>query len=741
MLGRGCAATKHFLSLTNIVAVFLLRLNPVTSHSSQHASAEPPADEMSALVALFNQGQYAVVESKIKVLIARFPRSGFCYKTVGAVFRQQGKLPEALNAMRQAAMLLPNDAVAQHNLAILLKQQGYFVEAEASYKKVLAHDSQFIPAQLGLGQVLQAQKKFQAAELSYRQALKIKPDSLEVFNRLAELFAEQGDWRAGLRLANQYVKAVNSPEAKSFFVKCVTRAQLTQVNDETLANILRGLDEPWCNPGELTPMGATLVKNDVVIQPMVGKIVQAWPKRLPANELFDTTGLNCLANNALLKAMLVSAAICDIALERLLTTIRKVLLDLASVYPISSAPSNAELDFYCALARQCFINEYVYDCANDEFVRVNALRDEMIAALEQNLDIPAMQLVAVATYFPLNRLPNSERLLQRAWSDVLMEMLIPLVSEPAEERQLRTTVSQLTTIEGEVSLAVQNMYEENPYPRWVKRFFAIAPATLNDLLSSHFPIPFQPLDKERDIEVLVAGCGTGQHSISTALKFKNAHVLAIDLSLSSLSYAKRKSQERGITNVDYAQADIMKLGELKRSFDVIESGGVLHHLADPWAGWRILLSLLRPGGVMCIALYSEMARCDVVRGRELIAQRGYASTLEGIRQCRQELMEAVASEGFARLMTANDFYSASNCRDLLFHVQEHRMTLLQINTFLQENNLVFLGFQEAPETLSAYKKRFPNDPAATNLEQWHIFEAENPYTFIRMYQFWLQKRK
>ena len=43
--------------------------------------------------------------------------------------------------------------------------------------------------------------------------------------------------------------------------------------------------------------------------------------------------------------------------------------------------------------------------------------------------------------------------------------------------------------------------------------------------------------------ILIAGCGTGQHSIGTAAKFKGSKVLAIDLSLASLSYAKRKTEE------------------------------------------------------------------------------------------------------------------------------------------------------------------------------------------------------
>ena len=64
---------------------------------------------------------------------------------------------------------------------------------------------------------------------------------------------------------------------------------------------------------------------------------------------------------------------------------------------------------------------------------------------------------------------------------------------------------------------------------------------------------------------------------------------------------------------------------------------MLHHLADPQAGWRVLLSLLRPGGVMHIGLYSELARQDVVRARAFIAERGYGQTADDIRRCRQDL--------------------------------------------------------------------------------------------------------
>ena len=65
-------------------------------------------------------------------------------------------------------------------------------------------------------------------------------------------------------------------------------------------------------------------------------------------------------------------------------------------------------------------------------------------------------------------------------------------------------------------------------------------------------------------------------------------MLAIDLSLKSLSFAKRKSQEIGLKNIKYIQADILDLKNLNKSFDVIESVGVLHHMKDPMIGWKIL---------------------------------------------------------------------------------------------------------------------------------------------------------
>ena len=71
-----------------------------------------------------------------------------------------------------------------------------------------------------------------------------------------------------------------------------------------------------------------------------------------------------------------------------------------------------------------------------------------------------------------------------------------------------------------------------------------------------------------------------------------------------------------------------------QTFDVIEAGGVLHHLDDPFAGWRVLIELLRPGGFMYLGLYSALGRQHIVNVRQLIAERGYRSSPDDIRRFR-----------------------------------------------------------------------------------------------------------
>ena len=228
-------------------------------------------------------------------------------------------------------------------------------------------------------------------------------------------------------------------------------------------------------------------------------------------------------------------------------------------------------------------------------------------------------------------------------------------------------------------------------------------------------------------------------TIEVALNDRASQVLAIDMSLASLAFARRKSREANVRNIEFAQADILNLGALARKFDRIEAVGVLHHLADPEAGWRVLVSLLQPNGVMRIGLYSELARRAIVAIRQFISERGYQPTIEDIRKCRQDIFRQYRQRDWASIVGGSDFYSASGCRDMLFNAMEHRFAIPRIKTFLQDQQLSFLGFDVQPETLAKFQSRFPGAGDVLELDNWHTFEAENPNAFLQMYQFEVRK--
>ena len=305
---------------------------------------------------------------------------------------------------------------------------------------------------------------------------------------------------------------------------------------------------------------------------------------------------------------------------------------------------------------------------------------------------------------------------------------------------MRATVPRLTTIGEGTSRAVAQQYEENPYPRWIKASPVGQATSISARLREQFPyLDPRTLAVPETAEILIAGCGTGQHSIETARQFKRARLLAIDLSVTSLCYAMRKTRELGLSNIEYAQADILQLGTVDRTFDVIEASGALHHLAEPTVGWQILLSVLRPGGFMRLGLYSKLARRNLGPARTFIEERRYGSSSQEIRQFRQELTGVSQNTALAKVAEWADFFSTSACRDLLFHVQEHQLTLPEISAFLQQNQLCFLGFILPPATRERFRQRFSDDATLTNLANWHIFETENPTTFSEMYEFWIGK--
>ena len=566
--------------------------------------------------------------------------------------------------------------------------------------------------------------EFAPAQALCRAALQRRPDHVRSLVLLGDMAQQEGRNRSALKLLGQAL-AVDAADAAAHDTIALAYQALGRradaVEHYTLALAL-GLSD-----------AASLIKQGAAVATALRRLAAAWPKQLPLGELLGLHGASALAAEPLLLALLQSQAVFDVELERLFTAIRRGLLQCA-IEPGGDLIAGEAVEFMCALARQCFINDYAFARGETERLQSQQIVDRVERALGRGDDIAPLDVIVAASYAPLYKLATAAALLDRCWPDGIERLLTQQLREPFEELADRRHIPTLTPIEDATSLQVQNQYEENPYPRWTT-VAPVKPTIIGEFLADELGAspPSWPRTVQ-GVDILIAGCGTGQHSIDTALRFPKSRILAIDVSRASLAYARRKARALGLANVECGQADILKLAALDRRFDVIEAAGVLHHLRDPAEGWRLLMSLLRPNGVMFVGLYSALARRSVTAARALIADRGYRATADDIRACRQDLI------GRGSVPPFRDFASISGCRDLLFNVMEHQFTIPQIEHFLQSNALKFLGFtQFRAAAKDQFRAQFCDPAAWHDLAAWHAFEQMNPMTFGDMYFLWLQK--
>ncbi|MCH7894177.1 MAG: class I SAM-dependent methyltransferase, partial [Proteobacteria bacterium] len=388
--------------------------------------------------------------------------------------------------------------------------------------------------------------------------------------------------------------------------------------------------------------------------------------------------------------------------------------------------------FLQALALQLHANEYLWLADNAEMAAVDRLLDETTAN-------DSWRVLLAACYRPLPDFPAALR--QSLGGNPACADLYRLQLTDAEERErLAGQIESLATIDDEVSRKVRRQYEDNPYPRWQ----TASRENDKDFVSqirSVFPLldPAGLAEPARP-EILIAGCGTGRHAIETAAKYKDSEVLAVDLSRASLAYARQMSRRLGQDNIDFLHADILHLAALERKFDLIECSGVLHHMADPMAGWRVLVGLLRDDGLMHIGLYSEAGRADILAARQILPAAESVAPDE-IRKSRNDILSLPDDHPAAAIRKNLDFFALSTCRDLLFHVQEHRFTLPQIGDCLAELGLELIGFDPGSgRAANLYLQRFADDPQMNSLDNWHRLEQETPALFAGMYEFWLRQR-
>ena len=641
----------------------------------------------------------------------------------------KGEGEAALALLRKALMVAPQQRSLQVNLARALLVCGQAGQALQAAEAAAEADPAALEPQLIRAAALKAKARPAEAAEVLRRLLARHPESHEAAMQLALLEIDRGGYGEALGILARLLQRPDPTAAHwARFAGLLRLLRIDRYDADLAALLLRAFAQPDLDPQDLAAAALSLLHDDP-------GLVRFWALAGPPGDE-EALGREVAAalgeaELSLLLALLEHCILPDATLEQVLTAARHGLLILAE----GDERPGSLLRFAVALARQCFMNEYLYRVTPAEQRRLDGLLGRFASQGPGPAD--AYAIAVIACYRPL---AGVAALQHRTRPESLAALYRIQLDEPLAEAALAEGIERLTPIEAPVSRAVRAQYEENPYPRW-SSLARLQPLPLAAVLRQVLPqLEIDPASLPTVPRILIAGCGTGRHALLAAQLYHGADLLAIDLSLASLAYGQRQARALGLEQVRFAQADIMALPADLGPFTLIECSGVLHHLGDPLAGWKALVAQLAPGGFMKVALYSEAARRHVVAARRLIAARGWRASAEEIRLCRAEIQARDHDPQFAKLAAGRDFYSLSLCRDLIFHVQEHRFTLPQIEAMIADLGLEFLGL-EGPdaEMKRRYRARFPDDTALVSLANWDRFEAEEPDCFAEMIQLWLRK--
>jgi SAM-dependent methyltransferase/Flp pilus assembly protein TadD len=686
----------------------------------------------------------------------------------------EGKPKRAKPILFKLVKMMPDEPALLYNLGTCCLELEQFDQAITYLQNALNIDPGIVEANVVLGRALKSSGKTKAAIDCFYRYLEFEPKNLLVTNMLADCLHQTGqqsefikvllwvgeqnpeDFEVQFDIADTLYRYGDVENAVEHFKRTIELApnnlsvcqkfadilgKITlQRRDSQLLEIVNNLlGNPAIESHYLIRVALDLLSFEPSVSAAINSIDQF--KDRPATEVFNDPDLLTLLSTPIFKKILIRGLICTEDFEKISTIIRS-----AYLLAIDAGEDIEHFDTLCALAIQCQYSEFIYQEAASETGIIESLRQNIERiSVEDFTDQELTPLIVYSAYRSPKTLSNFDDLIKiesEIESEFFSKWFKQSILDLREETNILETITILTPIDDPVSNEVRKQYDENPYPRW---FDApnVEPHTPAQMLQELFPhfVPSKTL--EVGCPILIAGCGSGWHAALIAALYPDSKITAIDLSRINLAYAIRRTKELNIANIEFAQADILALGSLSVTFPYLESVGVLHHLSNPLAGWKTLTELTQVNGIMHIGLYSKLAREKLDDAAKLVDIGNYAANSDDIRRFRNEVFAIESkSENIQQLVRNREFYAMSSCRDLLFHAQEHRFSISQIQESLAELNLEFIGFQlYSVNSANLYLELFPDDRDMSNLDNWHHFEQAHPETFNGMYDFYCRKKK
>ncbi len=638
---------------------------------------------------------------------------------------ENDKLDEALSNCMKIIEIDPKHSNTYNNIGIIFQKKNDFENAIINYEKAIEYNPKHKEALNNLGTVLKDNGQIDAAIEYFKIAIEIDKNFLDCLNNLATCFYVKNQTFDSMEVCLKILKFDEDNEKSLLTLSRIIKVmRFNKYLPEIEKSINKIIEKKISTPRE---MGSISI-NMLMLNPILVNLIENNEKDL-TSQINDQ--LNKLNQIPLLKTIISEIQVVDLKLERYLGNLRKkILLDF---YEVKRSPDIES--FLISLSLHYFVNEYIFPVSSSELSVIHKL-DQKIYENFSDLNFLSLEILILSCYRRLNEYSWSKYLINFKYSRILKVHL----QDYLEENEIKNQIPRLEKIDNEVSVKIRNQYESYPYPRWSKIINPGLETNLESFLKRiNIKIKDGTISKLSEFEVLIAGCGTGQTSVINAKRFYKSKILAIDLSLSSLSYASRKSKEIGIQNINFMQADILDLTKLNKKFHFIECTGVLHHMKDPVKGLKILNQCLLPGGIMKIGLYSKIGRTELNKLKTKMNIDLNIDEQKKLISIREEIIKN-NDENLPSFLMSIDFFSLSGFKDYLLNVHENQYCIIDVIKILKKLNFEFCGF-EFPNSKQIIKEIKIRNPKfdEKKLEDWNDYEIKYPSFFSKMYQFWCQK--
>ncbi len=237
---------------------------------------------------------------------------------------------------------------------------------------------------------------------------------------------------------------------------------------------------------------------------------------------------------------------------------------------------------------------------------------------------------------------------------------------------------------------VNEFYEANPFPgfnpgKYESRQDLVARASwYAQRIDAEIPFGASVID---------VGCGTGQ--LACLLALKERRVVGIDYSQHSLELARTLKERLALKHVEFQRKNILDWDLSPNAFDYVFCNGVLHHTSDPYGGFKNLVAITKPGGMLIVGLYNYYGRFMLLVRRRIVALLSRFDPGARDRAIKKQLVELEDDEEKRRTWFADQY----------LHPHESTHTVREVLGWFRENGIDYVSSFPKIELFGSMPKR------------------------------------